>query len=96
MAIIDSIEYSVCEDCLFCVAYGLSESAPDEHEQAFDEGCKREIGDKNGHFSTGVAPTEDDPDGNGYDSFSRQECELCRSTLGGSRHGVTLLITGEA
>ena len=56
----------------------------------------REVGDTGGHFVTGVVPTEDDPDGHGDDEFSWHACELCRSTLGGSRHGVSLLIPAPA
>lgn len=86
MTIIDHIEYSVCEDCLFAIAYGES-----EHDITAD--IERELNGRAGHFSTGVEPTEDDPDGTGYEEFRWHECELCRSQLGGSRYGVTLLIT---
>jgi hypothetical protein len=96
MVTIDTIEYSVCEDCLLCIANGISEGAPDEHEQAFDAGVKVELGDKVGHFCAGIEPTEDDPDGTGYEEFSSHECELCRSPLAGSRHGATLVITDVA
>lgn len=87
MSIVDSIEYSVCEDCLLAIAHG-------ETDHDISEATERELNGRTGHFSTGVEQTEDDPDGVGYDEFSWRECELCRSTLGGSRHGVTLLITG--
>ena len=84
--VIDSIEYSVCEDCLLAITHDLT-----GHDTG--EATARELNGRAGHFSTGVEPTEDDPDGTGYDEFSWRECELCRSALGGSRHGVTLLIT---
>ena len=96
MLTIDTTEYSVCEDCLQCIANGVSDTAPDEHDQAFDAGVKVELGDKVGHFCAGIEPTEDDPDGAGYDEFSREDCELCRSSLAGSRHGATLVITDVA
>lgn len=93
--ITDQIEYSVCEDCLLCLAHGVSDTAPDEHDQAFDVGVKRELGDSKGHFVTGIEPTEEDEEGSGYEEFSPSECELCRSTLAGARHGATLLIEGD-
>jgi len=85
--IVDSIEYSVCEDCLLAIAHG-------ETDHDIGDATERELNGRTGHFSPGVEQTEEDPDGTGYDEFSWRECELCRSTLGGSRHGVTLLITG--
>lgn len=84
--IIDSIEYSVCEDCLIAVAGG-------ETDHDISDAIDRELNGRTGLFSPGVEQTEEDPDGAGYDEFSWRECELCRSPLGGSRHGVTLLIT---
>lgn len=86
--IADFLEYSVCEDCLLAIAHG-------ETDHDITQAVQRELGDRTGHFSVGVEPTEDDPDGNGYDEFSTHECELCQSHLGGSRHGVTLLFTKE-
>lgn len=86
MPVIDHIEYSVCEDCLQAIAYGES-----EHDITAD--IERELNGRAGHFSTGVEQTEDDPDGTGDIEFSWRPCELCLSPLGGSRHGVTLLIT---
>ncbi len=88
---LETIEYSVCEDCLFCIAYGASEGASDDHEQEFEAGVEREMGGRDGSFSTGVAPTDEDPDGTGYEEFSNCECEICRTALAGSRHGVTLI-----
>lgn len=82
----DTIEYSVCEDCLHALAYDEVED-PD-----FYAHVERELGGKEGHFSVGVEQTEDDPEGNGYEEFSWHACELCNSTLGGSRYGVTLFI----
>lgn len=90
---IETIEYSVCEDCILVLANGLSEEAPDEHDRAFGEGVARELGERKGHFCVGIAPTEDDPEGTGYDEFSSHQCELCRSTLAGSRYGATLVFT---
>lgn len=87
----DTIEYSVCEDCLYYVAYG-GEELEDGKTEHIGEAIKRELNGRAGHFNTGVAPTEDDPDGTGYEEFSWHECELCRSRLGGARYGVTLLI----
>lgn len=84
----ETIEYSVCEDCLLAVAH-------DENGGDIGAAIERELNGRDGHFSCGVEATEDDPDGTGYDEFSWHDCELCRSTLGGSRHGVTLSITGE-
>lgn len=84
----ETIEYYVCEDCMFAVAY-------DENSAAIGAAIERELNGRSGHFSCGVPVTADDPDGDGYDAFSWHECELCRSGLGGSRHGVTLFITGE-
>lgn len=88
MTIIDFIEYSVCEDCFLTIAH-------DEDGHDIADAVERELNGREGHFSTGVEPTEDGPEGDGYEEFSWHECELCRSTLGGSRHGVTLLITEE-
>ena len=84
----DTIEYSVCQDCLLYIAYG------DLPDSGNDTGADiaRELNGKEGHFNLGIESTEDDPEGNGYNEFSWQECELCRSTLGVSRHGVTLMI----
>lgn len=85
MSIIDQIEYSVCQDCLLAVAHDLT-----DHD--IGDAIERELNGRKGFFSCGVEPTEYDEEGNGEEEFSRQECELCRSSLGGSRHGVTLLI----
>lgn len=82
---IDSIEYSVCEDCWL-------ELANRDGYHDIDSHIKREIGDRNAHFVLGVPQTEEDPEGLGYEEFSWCACELCNSTLGGSRHGITLLI----
>ena len=82
----ETIEYSVCEDCLFAIAYG-----EDDYDISAD--IERELNGRRGSFHTGVAPSDDDPDGRGYEEFSWHNCELCRSDLGGSRHGVTLLLS---
>lgn len=89
----DTIEYSVCQDCLLFIA---NDDVPEDKDHAFFiEKINHELNGKEGHFSCGVVPTEDDPDGDGHEEFSRHECELCRSGLGGSRHGVTLFIKKE-
>lgn len=90
---IETIEYSVCEDCILVLAHGMEHDGPEGHGQAFGEGVARELGERKGHFCVGVEPTEEDPEGSGYDEFSTHECELCRSTLAGSRHGATLVFT---
>lgn len=96
MHIIDSIEYSVCQDCWSFIAH---DEAPEDDlgrgDKHMHDAIQHELRGRPGHFAVGVAQTEDDPDGEGYDEFSWHQCELCRSTLGGSRHGVTLLLTGE-
>lgn len=96
METIDTVEYSVCEDCLQFIA---NDEVPDEDplgrfRKHMHDAIQHELGDKVGHFCAGIEPTEDDPDGAGYEEFSSQDCELCRSSLAGSRHGVTLVITG--
>lgn len=92
MAIIDSVSYSVCEDCLHAVAYGVEPEDDDQHVINLVEGMKRELDGRKGHFVTGVEPSRNDPYGSGYNEFSYRACELCRSPLGGSRHGVSLLL----
>lgn len=84
----ETIEYSVCEDCMLFINHGESPNAL--HIAA---AVKRELGGRTGHFNTGVEPTEDDPDGTGYDEFSGCACELCNDPLAGSRYGATLLFT---
>lgn len=95
----EAIEYSVCEDCLFHIAYGDIpdhwEGLPEMYLQGMAEDIDREVGGRKGHFCTGVRPTEEDPYGTGHEEFSWSSCELCRDTKGGSRHGVTLLIEKE-
>lgn len=91
---IETLEYSVCEDCLMYIAYG-GEELEDGQTEHIGQAIERELNGRTGHFSTGVEPTEDDPEGTGYEEFSWHECELCRSTLGGSRHGVTLVLREE-
>lgn len=85
-SVCEDCEYSVCEDCMLAIAHS-------ETDHDISEAIDRELNGRAGHFSPGIEPTEDDPDGAGYDEFSWHECELCRSTLGGSRHGVTLVLT---
>lgn len=72
------------------VAYGEAE----DHDISDD--IERELNGRDGHFCPGIAPTEDDPFGHGEEEFSNQECELCRSSLTGSRHGITLVTYKES
>lgn len=88
--LIDTIEYSVCTDCHTFIVHG---EEPEDSEMNIEAAVKREIGDKpNAHFVPGIAPTEEDENGEGYEEFSKHSCELCNSTLAGSRYGVTLVI----
>lgn len=90
--IIDTIEYSVCEDCLVLIANGEeNEDCDGDH---VDKAIRRELAGRKGHFVAGVEPTEDDPEGQGYDEFSSHNCELCNTHLAGARHGVTMLLEG--
>ena len=84
----ETIEYSVCIDCLHELANGDNSHDIGPH-------VTRELDGRAGHFSIGVSPTDEDPEGTGHDEFSWSTCELCRSRLGGSRHGITLFITGQ-
>jgi hypothetical protein len=96
MAKFDSIEYSVCEDCLLITANGeASPDCKDDTLMDYESAVEHEVAGRNAYFCVGVDPTDDDPEGDGYDEFSWHACELCGSTLGGSRHGMTLLITLE-
>lgn len=93
MAIIDQIEYSVCEDCLLLIANGEeSENCDGFHVEAC---MKRELNGRKGHWVAGVQPTDDDEEGTGYEEFSGCNCELCNTHLAGSRHGVSLLLEGD-
>ena len=86
----ETTEYSVCQDCLLFIA---NDDVPEDKDHAFYiDKINNELNGREGHFSCGVEPTEDDPEGSGDEEFSRHECELCRSGLGGSRHGVTLFV----
>lgn len=89
----DTIEYSVCEDCMLCIAHGHSDNMSGADNAHLEARMKAEIGSREGHFVSGVAPTEEDPEGTGYDEFSGCACELCNSSLAGSRHGVSLVFT---
>lgn len=84
----ETIEYSVCGDCLLEHANGDTGHDIAPH-------IARELNGKTGHLSMGVEPTEDDPTGAGECDFSWGACELCRCRLGGSRHGMTLFIKTE-
>lgn len=86
MPVIDTTEYSVCDDCFLVIANG--EDLDDHMEMRMRD----ELDGRKGHWVTGVQPTEDDPEGHGYDEFSTHQCELCMDGRAGSRHGVTLLI----
>lgn len=88
----ETIEYSVCEDCLITVAHVCNDSTSAVEGDHVERRMKDELDGRQGHFVAGVSPTEDDPDGNGYEEFSRAQCELCMDYRGGSRHGITLLI----
>lgn len=90
MAIVDTIEYSVCQDCTLFVAYGTVDE--DGTEGICETAMEHEQDGRKGHWVNGIEATEDDPDGTGDEEFSRQDCELCRSGLAGSRHGVTLIL----
>lgn len=90
MPVIDTIEYSVCEDCLLLIANGEEGENCDGFH--VEQCMKRELGDRKGHWVAGVEPTEDDEEGHGYEEFSGCNCELCNTHLAGSRHGVTLVI----
>lgn len=86
----DTFEYSVCEDCLMFLA---NDDVPEDKDHAFYCGkIAGELNGRRGHFSIGVDPTEDDPEGSGYEEFSNQGCELCNDHLAGSRHGATLFV----
>lgn len=92
-SIVETLEYEVCLDCLLFVAYGTVGEYATEGvcEMAMDH----ELGGRKGHWAVGVEPAEDDPDGTGEVEFSSRDCELCNSSLAGSRHGVTLIIEGK-
>lgn len=96
MAIVDKIEYSVCEDCLITVANGHNDNTSVAEDDHVEQRMRDELDGRKGHWVTGVEPTEDDPDGNDYDEFSRHQCELCMDTRGGPRHGVTLLLEDDS
>lgn len=89
----DVFEYSVCEDCLLYLANGDEpEDSEGDFSQRMADSIERELNGRNGTFSPGVRPTVDDPEGYGFEEFSYSSCELCMSTLGGSRYGATLLV----
>lgn len=86
------IEYSVCEDCLLSIAHGVNDNTSEAEDEHLEMRMRDELDGREGHWVAGVPPTEDDPDGNGYDEFSTAQCELCMDSRGGSRHGVSLVI----
>lgn len=90
----DGIEYSVCEECVQFIANDeVPADGPEDHAFYIAK-INHQLGGKEGHFSMGIEPTEDDPEGRGEIEFTWQECELCGSG-GGSRHGVTLFTKKE-
>lgn len=91
----ETTEYSVCEDCLITVANGHNDNTSVAEDDHVEMRMRDELDGRDGHFVAGIAPTEDDPEGRGYDEFSRDQCELCMDSRSGSRHGVTLLIRGK-
>lgn len=82
-----TIEYSVCVDCLMAIAHGDGDL-----DSPFNLGLNKQLVGDNSYFEVGVQPTDEDPEGNGEDPFSWHDCEICESSLGGSRHGATLII----
>lgn len=89
-----TLEYSVCGDCLLFIA---NVDMPEGVDPGFYEAAiAHELCWHEGHFALGVEPTDEDPEGEGYDEFSGAACELCRNHLAGSRHGVTLFIKEES
>lgn len=95
MAIVDTIEYSVCEDCLVFVDAGFNDATTAADDDHMEMRMRDELDGRKGHWVAGVEKTEDDPEGYGYDEFSNRQCELCMDGRAGSRHGLTLLIEGE-
>lgn len=95
---LELISYSICIDCLHYLANGESpdDYDKDSHQQYMNaraEDMARELNGRTGHFSIGLA-SDDPEERDGYDEFSTHPCELCNSTLHGSRHGATLIIQG--
>lgn len=60
----ETIEYSVCEDCLLYVSHS-GEEIEDGDTSHIGEAIQRELAGRSGHFNTGVEPTEEDPEGRG-------------------------------
>ena len=87
-----AIEYAACQDCLHYIVNG--EEAPYSEVSAADieAAMKAELGNEDGSFHAGVAATEEDPHGYGYNEFSSRPCELCGCRLAGERHGITMLL----
>jgi hypothetical protein len=75
----DMIALSVCVDCIIAVANG---EYPDDTEHANDI-VNAEQGWANRGYH--LVPGDDD------DTFSWRHCELCQTTLGGSRHSMTAM-----
>lgn len=85
---ITTVEYSICTDCLQYIEYACETG----EDPIIDQAIEREVAGKDANFVAGVAPTEDDENGTGYEEFSSRSCELCGSGLAGSRYGATLVI----
>lgn len=43
-------------------------------------------------YNNAMLQYEEELENDGYEEFSWSSCDLCRSVLGGSRHGMTLFI----
>lgn len=92
----DTYEYEVCIDCYEYIAE--FEPHPDDEEgleERIQAAIDRELDGAEGQLHCGVAPTVENPEGYGIMGFSMRPCELCRSTLGGDRYGVTMLVQKE-
>ena len=89
--------YWVCSDCLMFIANGdLPDCADDETAKAVVAGVESEPG----HWVAG-GECEEHQDHNhcaesGCDSrdFSWSDCECCGSSLGGSRHKASVIVSG--
>lgn len=92
MSIKDSIEYSVCQDCLTTVACGFNDSTTATEDEHVEMRMRDELDGRKGHWVAGVQPTEDDLEGNGCNEFSTAQCELCMDSRAGARYGITLHI----
>jgi hypothetical protein len=85
-------EIWACTDCLFAHHYGPDsiESAEWDRDTYESEITGLDLSDYSCTAHDGTAASEcaecgRESDESGYSEFSRQSCELCRSSLGGSR-----------